>query len=222
MVGALQSRRDQLQSLKAVARVNYASGNAKQSFQEAVLVARPDRLRLETLSILGAVFIVTANGQEVAAYDPRGGTYIHGRGTKATLARFTQLPLELEEITALLLGLPRVDPAGVKQQDGNAVIVPSQQGRSDRVSFESDQPVPTRWERKNGQGQVELSATFAAYIQTPAGLFPTSMTIDLPLNKRRVEIRYEQPELNTAIANELFVQAKPANVKEYPIEALGR
>ena len=122
MTDVLQSRRNQLQSLKAVARVNYSSGNTKQSFQEAVLVARPDRLRLETLSILGAVLIVTANGKEVAAYDPRGGTFIHGTGSRATLARFTQIPLDVEEITAVLVGVPPVDPAASSRQDGNAVV----------------------------------------------------------------------------------------------------
>lgn len=222
MIDALRSRRDQFQSLKAVARVNYSGGNSKQSFQEAVLVARPDRLRLETLSLLGAVFIVTADGQDVTAYDPRGGTYIHGRGTKASLAKFTQIPLEVDEITALLIGVPAVDPAAPAQQNGNAVIFASAPGRSDRVSFESDQPVPTRWERMNAQGEVELSAAFGNYIQTGAGPFPSLIVVDLPKNNRHVEIRYEQPELNSAIANDVFVQPKPANVKEYPIEALGR
>ena len=222
MIDALRSRSDQLKSLKAVARVNYSSGNNRQSFQEAVLVARPDRLRLETLSILGSVFIVTSNGQEITAYDPRGGTYVHGQGSRAALAKFTQIPLEVGEITDVLMGIPPVPPTASSQQQGNSLIFASAPETTDRVSFESDQPVPTRWERMSSQGQVEVAAAFSDYIQTSAGLFPTMITIDLPRNGRHVEIRYDQPELNGTISNDVFVQPKPANVKEYPIEALGR
>jgi len=40
--------------------------------------------------------------------------------------------------------------------------------------------------------------------------------------KKRLQIRYQEPELNASIPNEVFSQPKPVNVKEYPIEALGK
>ena len=67
-----------------------------------------------------------------------------------------------------------------------------------------------------------MTASFTDYIQTAAGLFPTHILMESPPQKKRLEIRYQDPELNVAIANDLFSQQKPVNVKEYPIEALGK
>jgi hypothetical protein len=221
MLDALAQRREQFQSLRALARVNYSGPDGKNGFQEAVLVVRPDRLRLETLSMLGAILIVTVNSKEIVGYHPREGLYVHGQRSRANLQKYTQIPLELDEITALLLGLPPVDPRAPAQQDGNALVFASASGRKDRVSFESNQPVPTKWERLDGRGQIELSATFTDHIQTPAGPFPSKIVIDSPQQKKRLEIRYQEPELNASIAADLFSQQKPPNVKELPIEAIG-
>ena len=59
LIKSLQQRADQFRSLRALAKVRYWGPNGKAGFQEAVLVYRPDRLRFETLSNLGAILIVT-------------------------------------------------------------------------------------------------------------------------------------------------------------------
>jgi len=219
---ALAQRQEQFHSLKAAARVNYSGPDGKSGFDEAVFVQRPDRLRLETLSLLGTLLVVTANNKEIIGYDPRGGIYVRGQGSKANLLKVTKIPLELDEMTALLLGLPPVDARTPAQQNGNTLIFASPSGRKDTISFESNQPVPTKWERVDARGQIELIASFADYVQTPAGLFPSKILIESPQQNKRLEIRFQEPELNVAIPNDLFSQQKPANVKEYPIEALGK
>ena len=222
MVEALAQRREQFRALKTAARVNYSGPDGKNSFDEAVLVQRPDRLRLETLSLLGTILLVTVNDKEIIGYYPRDGIYVRGARSKANLLKYTQIPLEPDEITALLLGLPPVDPKASGQQDGNALAFTLAGGRKDVVSFESNQAVPTKWERVDGRGQAELSATFSDYIQTPAGLFPSKIVMEALQQKKRLEIRYQEPEINAALSNDLFSPPKPPNVKEYPIEALSK
>ena len=182
---------------------------------------RPDRLRLETLSFLGAILIVTANSKELVGYHPREGIFVRGDRTKDNLRRYTQIPLDLEEITMLLIGLPPVDPNTPADQNKNALIFSSKDGKRDVVVFESQQPVPTKWERLNASGSVELSAEFSDYIQTPAGLFPSQIVFAANLQRKKIQIRYQQPEINATISPELFSQQKPANVQEVPIEAIG-
>ena len=182
---------------------------------------RPDRLRLETLSFLGAILIVTANSKELVGYHPREGIFVRGDRTKDNLRRYTQIPLDLEEITMLLIGLPPVDPNTPADQNKNALIFSSKDGKRDVVAFESQQPVPTKWERLNSSGSVELSAEFSDYIQTPAGLFPSQIVFAANLQRKKIQIRYQQPEINATISPELFSQQKPANVQEVPIEAIG-
>ena len=221
LIESLTQRREQFRSVRALAQINYTGPDGKHGFQEAVIVQRPDRLRLETLTFMGAILIVTANNKEIVGYHPREGVFVRGQGTKDNLRRYTQIPLELEEITMLLLGLPPVNSSAPPSQEGNTLVFSLNGRKRDVVSFESQQPVPTKWERFNSDGKVELSAEFADYISTPAGPFPARINFEANLQKKKVQIRFEQPEVNPTISSNLFSQQIPPNTKEVPIEAIG-
>lgn len=221
LIESLAQRNDRLRTLRALAQVNYAGPEGRHGFQEAVIVQRPDRLRLDTLTFLGAILIFTATDQEVVGYHPREGVYVRGHPTPENLRRYTQIPLELEEITKLLMGLPPVDAAAPWQSHGNTLSQPRAGGGRDVLTFGSHQPVPSRWERYNQDGALELSAQFQEYTDTKAGLFPLHLVLEAPAQKRKLEIRYKDPELNDGIPPEQFVQQIPAHAKEVPIEAVG-
>jgi hypothetical protein len=220
MVESITQRHEQFRSVRTLAKVDYAGPEGKHGFQEAVLVQRPDRLRLETLSYLGAILIVTANPKEIIGYHPREGVFVRGARTKENMLRYTQIPLELDEITSLLIGLPPVG-ASTPKQEGNTLIYSSNGHKKDAVTFESQQAVPTKWERFNANGAVEISARFSDYISTSAGPFPSKITIEAHLQKKKVELRYQEPELNATLPSDLFTQQKPAHAQELPIEAIG-
>ena len=221
LIDAVLRRQEQFRSLRALARVDYAGPEGKSGFQEAILVQRPDRLRLETLSFLGAILIVTVNDQEIVGYHPREGIFVRGRRSKETLFHYTQIPLELDEITGLLLGLPAVGSLASAQLESNALVFSSDGEKKDEVAFESSTAVPTRWVRFNGAGQVLLSVHFDNYVSTPAGLFPSRIAVDAPLLGKKLEIRYEEPELNVSLQAGLFSQEKPAHIEEVPLDRLG-
>jgi hypothetical protein len=52
-------------------------------------------------------------------------------------------------------------------------------------------------------------------------LFPSQIVFEANLQRKKVQIRYQQPEMNATISPELFSQQKPPNVQEVPIEAIG-
>src|SRR5258708_25647326 len=108
LVGSLAQRDQQFQSLRSLASVHYRGPEGSQGFQEAVLVQRPDKARLETLTLLGAILIVTVNADQIAGLHPREGVFVRGKSSEANLFRYTRIPLELQELTRLLLGLPPV------------------------------------------------------------------------------------------------------------------
>lgn len=221
LIESLNQRNQQFRSLRALARLDYAGPDGKGNVQEAVLVQRPDRLRLETLTFLGAVLIVTVNDKEIIGHHPREGIFVRGPRTKENLLRYTQIPLELDEITALLLGLPPVDTRAPRRQEGPTLVFSPNGRKQDAVTFESQLPVPTKWERFNDAGAVELSARFLDYISTPAGSFPSKIQVEAQLQKRKLEIRYQEPEINASLAPEIFTQEKPAHAQELRLETLG-
>jgi hypothetical protein len=221
LIEALKQRNQQFRSLRSLAQVNYAGPEGKHGFQEAVFVQRPDRLRLDTLTFLGAILIFTANDKEVIGYHPREGVFVRGQPTPDNLRRYTQIPLELGEITMLLTGLPPVDPGASWKQDGNKLSASANGGKRDVLTFESHEPVPTKWERFNGEGKLELSAQFDNYTATPAGLFPLGLILEAHAQKRKLNLRYNEPEVNGKIPPDQFTQQIPAHAKEVPIEAVG-
>ena len=221
LIESIGQRRQQFRSVRALARVNYVGPEGKHGFEEAVMVQRPDRLRLETLTMLGAILIVTANNQEIIGYHPREGVLVRGRSSKENLQRLTQIPLELEEITALLLGLPPVEPSASWRQEGNSLSYSLNGRTKDNLIFESQLPVPTQWQRFNGTGALELTARFSDYTKTPAGLFPAKINIEAPLQGKKLEIRFQEPEFNAILPAESFTQQKPVHVQEVPIEMIG-
>jgi hypothetical protein len=66
-----------------------------------------------------------------------------------------------------------------------------------------------------------LSARFSDYRKTAQGLFPSRIFVEAPPQGRKLDIRFEEPELNAALPAELFFQDKPVHAQELSIEALG-
>jgi hypothetical protein len=221
LIESLKQRNEEFRSLRALAQVDYAGPEGRHGFQEAVIVQRPNRLRLDTLTLIGAVLIFTANDKEIIGYHPREGVFVRGRPTAENLRRYTQLPLELPEITMLLMGLPPVDAGTPWKQEGNTLIFSPNGRQRDVLTFESHEPVPTKWERFGADGKVELSARFNDYASTAGGLFPMGLLTEAPLQKKTLAIRYKEPQFNGTIPPEQFTQQIPAHAKEVPIEAVG-
>lgn len=217
----LAGRADQFRSLRSLAGVSYSGLNGRANFQEAVLVQRPDRLRLETLSNLVAVLVVTASDDELVGFHLQEGLFYRGRSSKENLLRYTQIPLELEEITSLLLGLPPVDRKGSWTARGNALIWERGEGKSDAVLFDPASGVPARWERLSAEKEIELAASFSDYLPTPAGPFPLTISLEAPAQQLRLQIHYQEPELNVSLPYDLFVQKRPDHAREVPLDSLG-
>lgn len=221
LLTSLKERQENFRTLRSLAQVDYTGPDGKGGFKEAILVQRPDRLRLETLTMLGAVLIVTVDDKEIVGFHPREGVFIRGERNRKNLLLYTQLPLELNEITSLLVGIPPVESAATAELVGNELTFSNNGSKRDLLIFESALPVPTGWERYNAAGNVELKAQFSAYQSTAAGLFPAYIRVEAPFQGRTLAIRFEEPEFNATLAVDMFSQQKPAHAQELRMEALG-
>ncbi|MCH7911523.1 MAG: DUF4292 domain-containing protein [Deltaproteobacteria bacterium] len=222
LVQILAQRIDRFRSLRSLARVTYWKTEEKGSIQGAFLVRRPDRLRMETLSLLGAILVLTVDGNEVVGFYPREGTFYRGRASKKNLARYIQIPLELRDLTSLLMGLPPVEIHWPWEGENLRIQRSLSGGGSEVVTFDPDMGIPIGWERVGPDGEVELSAVFSDFISTPVGPFPLRISLEsYGSQEERLEIRYQEPEVNVALSASLFVQQKPSHVREFPLESLG-
>jgi len=218
---SLIQRTAELKSLRTLAGVYYSGSDGKGSFQEVVLVHRPDRLRLETLSPMGALLILTASADEIAGFHTREGVFYRGKSSPENLYRFTQIPLGVEEVTAVLMGLPPVAGEGEWKNEGPSIGRDLGGGWKETVTFHPSQLLPIRWQRLDPAGRVEMSARFSDFTTTPAGQFPLKIVLEAPAQQSRLEITYKEPELNVDLAAALFIQQKPESAREVPLDSLG-
>lgn len=221
LVNDLAERGRRLRSLRTLASVQYWGTEGRTGFQEAILVQRPDRLRLETLSPLGAILIVTVDADEIAGFHTREGLFYRGRSSKENLLRYTHIPLALDEVTSLLMGLPPVEIPSQWQEGEGAIHWEVEGGGKEKVFFHPTLGVPAGWERSGADGEIELKAVFSDFFPTPNGFFPLTIALEAPGRQKWLEIRYKEPELNVSLPFPLFVQERPASVRELPLESLG-
>jgi len=217
----LAQRGAAFKSLRALAGVRYEGPDGRHSFQEVVLIERPDKLRLETLSPLGALLILTAADGELASLAQQAGVFYRGKSSPENLYRYTQIPLGVRELTAVLMGLPPANVDGGEWKVEGPAVARARAGWKEAITFDAARPLPVRWQLFNPEGKIEMSARFSDFADTPAGPFPLKIFLEAPAQKRRLEIVYKEPEVNVELASALFVQQKPENAREVPLDSAG-
>src|SRR5579883_2643776 len=104
LLGAITARRAALASLRARAQVR--TGLARLWTREAIVVQRPNAVRIDVLSPFGLTLALGTDGTVLWAYPPAEGTRYEGPATPANLARFLGTPVAVGDLAAILLGLP--------------------------------------------------------------------------------------------------------------------
>ncbi len=85
----------------------------------------------------------------------------------------------------MLSGLPPVDVNATPSLDGSTLIFAQNGRKRDALTFDLQQPVPSKWERFNAEGKVELSAQFSNYVSMPAGLFAQRIVFEAGTIQRK-------------------------------------
>jgi hypothetical protein len=104
LLDALAARRAAIGSLRARARLR--SGVSALWVHEAVVVRRPDAVRIDVLSPFGLALAVGVVAGELWAYPPAQATRYQGPATPATLGRFLGTPIAVPDVVDVLLGVP--------------------------------------------------------------------------------------------------------------------
>lgn len=115
LLSRLAAAERDVRAVRGLARVAIGAPGARRTITEAVLLAPPDRLRLETLTFGGTTALVLASdGLELFVHSPGAGRYLRGRATPQNLAAVAGFRLQLAHLVRILSGLP---PLPVRPQD---------------------------------------------------------------------------------------------------------
>lgn len=199
----------------ATVRVDGAAGSGSAS--QVVVLALPDRARLEVLNPVGtAVLLLVIRGEDLIFHAPARREYGVGRATRETLGRLIRLPVPPGWLLRLLAGLP---PLPVRRGDPRVQVIHEERA----IRVESvDGPFWQRlWTGPDGTslaggelweaGGLLLRFQLSEWKHLDGTAFPSLVALESAGEGTRVTIRYETVRLNGPVEAELFELPRPAD-----------
>ena len=229
LLAGVTARRQALTSLRGIARIAYDTGEDRVAGRHAVVVAPPNRFRLEVLSPLGALAVVTCDGAELAVWVRREHRTYRGPATAASVAAYAGVSVRVEDVVSMLLGLPPerrpiAAPTLVRNDDADLIGVAADvaldgEGGAERqtIWFAADSRLPVASETMLASGQT-LHVDFADYRSVAGAPFPFTVELRLDPGNRRVRVRYDAPTLGAPLDDALFSFPPRTGVEELWID----
>lgn len=215
----LAARRDAVRSLRALARLRYRDAEQSVTSREAIVVARPDRVRVEVLSIFGSVFLLVADNGEMTAYARDENTVYRGQASPQNLQRYVRLGVPVDELVDIVLATPPARGGRARVSfDEAAGAIRLDQG-SQTVWF-SETSLPLATEEADAEGRARWRATFAAYEDHAGVPIATRIGLDLPAWSQSMEIALQEVEVNPTLDHSIFAFQTPSGSKVVDLHPL--
>lgn len=216
--------------IRAVADVYLSGGRVRVT--EALLVDRPDRVRLETISPMRTTMsVLVLNGPDLTFYDLDGGAFYVGTSSAANISSFAPIELSGADLVRLVLGELPTDALGVdtdawtldwsRRRGRYELEIPAGEDAFYEVAVTHDPFVVTHVALRDGR-RLEWSwdgrglETFesADAIEFVA---PSRMRFAIRRGDVDIELRIERFDINPDLPPELFELAVPSGVRVYEL-----
>jgi hypothetical protein len=199
-----------IRSVKGVARFEYEGPRGSGSASQVIVVALPDRARVETLSPLGTTaLVVTLRGETLRMHSVIQHEYAFGRASREVLRRLVNVPVPPELLVRLLAGLP---PLPVRPEDPRLLVVI--EGPAVRVESVDGEWWQRLWTGQDGTGiergeagrisETVLRFGFSGRRPTAGAEFPFAMWVEDAAGGGRFQVTYERVQLNGPVEEALF------------------
>jgi outer membrane lipoprotein-sorting protein len=211
--------------LKGIARFKVESPDEKFSVKELVIAKQPGCLRLETLNPLGQLgFFAVTDGKELFLFSPSENKFYHGMASPENMSVFIPLNLRLEEIVSILLGnIPLIDydtDQAECQAEGDFYVLRlfTKDGRLKQVlkiSLSSQKVVESETYEEEA---LILAVKYGHYESMEGELVPKDISISMPHDKTKVNVRYKKIEFFSEINSAEFRLIPPQGVEVISLE----
>ena len=201
-LAVLDRRESSTQTLTATFKltVRRADGG-EESSRGAVVVARPDRLRLQIFALgVMTAYDYTANGDRYRARRPLDGKQSVGRFSERVTDPADALG---EDLRPLFLGAVDREGAAVRDADDRWIVaVPTAAGRRDIEIAKQDGAVLREALREGGRDRLVIE--YADYRDVDGGAMPFAITVSIPEKQLRVAIEVARYTRNQPVDPQLF------------------
>lgn len=215
----LALRRGAVTSLRARARLK--AGLRGAWTRQALLVQRPDSVRIDVLSPFGLALAVGVRDALLWAFPPSEATRYEGAATPENLRRVLGAPVSVPDVIDVLLGLPPartpIGPATVTSAPagGIALRLPLADGEQ-TIWFAGESLTVVRAEERRGEAPA-LRVVFGEHEDG----FPRALDLDAA-DGTEARLRYETVEPNAALDPSLFVPPPAVHVRPFAAADLER
>lgn len=212
----IDARRQVVHSMRALARLSYRHPEATSLSREAIVLERPDRLRIEVLSFLGAVGVLTTQDNAFTVYARHENKIYRGEASSKNMWRYARIGLPVVDLVDLVLGTPPQRQANwthVTYDADTGWIQLSQELDSGAlvVWFEND--LPRAAELRDGYGEVQWRALFSKYQKHNDIMIASKIRLEVPDGEHSVKIELEDIDVNPVLDRNTFAFLAPAGAK---------
>jgi hypothetical protein len=224
-----QLARERVQSIRAEARVDQRGAEGRIKGTVLMFVKRPDSVRFDAMTQFGPAAILTSSGERFAYADLRTRRFLTGDTCPKNIARMLNMPLSVDQTTALLLGGTPVidhDQAKIAWTDAGfyRIALHGRDGGSQEIDFgisERDTAFPpSRQELRLLRSEIFdhahksiLRAVYDDYRPVMLGTYhvamPFEVRVEQPQNGGDTLIRFKDIALNVDVPADAFQQEPP-------------
>lgn len=223
IAAAFAARGRTVKSLRAVAKVRYLDPAERYSARQALVIARPDRVRVEVFTMLGTAFVLTAQERYLVAWWPEKNTVFTGMATAENLWRYTRIWIPVEMLVDVLLaivGANSAQPATCPATSPAAACLRRDTAGYGALLVELDpRGLPTEvTELGVVDGSVLWRARYLEYSYLTSPPAAARVVLEVPRYQRSVHLHLEDVEINPALSPDTFQLARPPGVRTVDLD----
>jgi hypothetical protein len=204
------------QSLQSSAKIEVVTAKETFAASQVLFVQRPAQLRSEILfgPFATPVMSLSADQDQLSVYQPLQGTLAQGSASVANIARYTRLPLRVEDLVGMILVAPPRFPfehsSTSRVAAGDRLDLVAVGGVEQRFTFDAAgnllQAAYILGER------LQLQADYSGF-DAQSGDFPKKLQVSMPERQVVATMTFSDSVINVPIPPHNFVLKIPAGTK---------
>lgn len=209
---ALDQRRQVVHSMRALGRLEYRHPEATNVSKEAIVVERPDRLRVEVLSLFGSMFVLTSRDGAFTVYARSEDKIYRGVASPKNMWRYARIGLPVIDLVDLVLGTPPQREATwshVTWDSETGWIQLSQDVEGGAMVLWLEDTLPRAAELRDTYGEVQWRAMFGKYQQHGDIRIATRIRLEVPDRDHSVKIELDDIDVNPTLEENTFSFVAP-------------
>jgi hypothetical protein len=223
LIKRLEQEDGKVRSLKAWGNIKVTRKGERESADHAILMRRPDALRVEGVSPLGSsVYSLLILRGEIELFVPSEGKAYRGAATAQVLERLFALPMSPEAALSVLCGRVPLCPVGEATVEKEGALYALEVACEDggwrqRVRLDPTHLDPVRLSLRDPLGREVLVVAWSGFRSSGDTRIPTEIQVDLPLKGDRLSLRLEDFDVNPQVPEDRFRLIIPPGTKILPL-----